>query len=93
MVPRVEIRYWAFTCSDLKVRFISCCVVPGNSDHNGVLLEVDWVENRHGTQVERIVSLYRKTDVLGLQAFLGKSLNYALGAVVALKRFGITLRI
>jgi hypothetical protein len=32
--------------------FISCRVVREISDHNGVLLEVDWDENR---QVERIV--------------------------------------
>jgi hypothetical protein len=50
--------------------FISCCVVPGISGHNGVLLEIDWDENKHGAQVERIVPLYHKTDVLGLQAFL-----------------------
>jgi hypothetical protein len=45
-------------------------VAPGTSDHNGALLEVDWDENKHGAQVERIVPLCHKTDVLGLQAFL-----------------------
>jgi hypothetical protein len=50
--------------------FISCHVVPGISDHNEVLLEVDWDENRNGALVEGIVLLYHKTDVLGLQAFL-----------------------
>jgi hypothetical protein len=46
--------------------FISCRVVPGISDHNGVLLEVDLDENGHGAEVERIVPLYHKTDYLGL---------------------------
>jgi hypothetical protein len=73
--------------------FISCRVVPGISDHNWVLLEVDWDENMHGAQVERIVPLYNKTDVLGLQAFLREKFELWVGVVVALKRFGITLRI
>jgi hypothetical protein len=30
--------------------FISCRVVPGISDHNGVLIEVDWAEYCHGAQ-------------------------------------------
>jgi hypothetical protein len=50
--------------------FISCSVVPGISDHNAVLLEVDWKENRQEAQVGRIVPQYHKTDVIGLQAFL-----------------------
>jgi hypothetical protein len=50
--------------------FISCRVVPGISDHNGVLLEAVWAENRHRVQDETIVPLYHKTDVLGLQVFL-----------------------
>jgi hypothetical protein len=50
--------------------YISCDVVPGISDHNGVLLEVEWDEHRHGAQVERVVPLCHKTDALGLQAFL-----------------------
>jgi hypothetical protein len=50
--------------------FISWGVVPGISDHKGVLLEVEWEENRQGPQVGRIVPQYHKTDVLGLQDFL-----------------------
>jgi hypothetical protein len=50
--------------------FISYSVGPGISDHNGVLLEVDWDETSHGEQDERIVPLYHKSDVLGPQAFL-----------------------
>jgi hypothetical protein len=49
---------------------ISCSVVPGISDHKGVLLEVEWEENTQGPQVGRIVPQYHKTDVLGLQGFL-----------------------
>jgi hypothetical protein len=41
----------------------------GISDHKGVLLEVEWDENRQGAQVGGIVSLYHKTDVLGFQSF------------------------
>jgi hypothetical protein len=49
---------------------ISCNFVPGISDHNGVLLEVEWHEKCREPQVERTVQVYHKTDVLGLQAFL-----------------------
>jgi hypothetical protein len=49
---------------------ISCNILSGISDHKGVLLEVEWDEICCEPQVERIVSLYHKTDVLGLQAFL-----------------------
>jgi hypothetical protein len=45
-----------------------------------VLLGVDWDENRHGAQVERIVPLYHKTDVLGLQAFLREKFNLWAGS-------------
>jgi hypothetical protein len=50
--------------------FISWKVVPGISDHNGVLLEADWAENRFRAQKRRKVPLNHKTDVLGLQVFL-----------------------
>jgi len=49
---------------------ISCNILPGISDHNGVLLEVEWDEISRETKVERIVPVYHKIDVLGLQAFL-----------------------
>jgi hypothetical protein len=49
---------------------ISCNILSGISDHNGVLLEVERDEICREPQVERIVPLYHKTDVLGLQAFL-----------------------
>jgi hypothetical protein len=50
--------------------FISCKVVPRISDHNGVLLEADWAESCHRSQVVREIPLYHKTDTPGLQAFL-----------------------
>jgi hypothetical protein len=49
---------------------ISCNIVPGISDHNGVLVEVERYEKCREPQVEISVPVYHKTDVLGLQAFL-----------------------
>jgi hypothetical protein len=51
---------------------ISCNILPGISDHNGVLLEVEWDEICLETRAERQVPMYHKTDVLALQAFLRK---------------------
>jgi hypothetical protein len=42
----------------------------GISDHYRVTLEVDWEENCCVPHVERLVPVYRKTDVLGLQSLL-----------------------
>ena len=47
----------------LEISFISCNIVPGISDHNEVLLEVEWDENFREPKVERIVPVYHKTDV------------------------------
>jgi hypothetical protein len=41
--------------------FISCRVVPGITDHNGALLQVDWAEYYHGAQVGREIPLCHKT--------------------------------
>ena len=49
---------------------VSCSVLPGISDHNGVLLEVEWDEICREPRNERKVPVYHKTDVLGLQKFL-----------------------
>jgi len=49
--------------------------LPGISNHNGVLLLVEWNEIWREPEVERIVPLYHKTDVLGLQAFLREKFN------------------
>ena len=48
----------------------SCNILPGISDHNMVLLEVEWGGICREPKVERIVPVYHKTDVLGSQAFL-----------------------
>ena len=49
---------------------ISCNILPGISDHNGVLLEVEWEEICREPRAERQVPMYHKTDILALQAFL-----------------------
>ena len=48
----------------------SSSIVQGISDHYGVILEVDWEENYCEPQGERVVLVYNKTLVLGLQTFL-----------------------
>ena len=50
--------------------FTSCSNVQVISDHCGVLLEVEWGENCREHQVERLVPVYHKTNVTGLQSFL-----------------------
>jgi len=50
--------------------FTSSSMVQGISDHYGVMLEVEWEESDCEPQVERVVPVYNKTDVLGLQTFL-----------------------
>ena len=54
---------------------VSCNILPGISEHNGVLLEVEWDENCREPKVERIVPVYHKTDVSGLQTFLREKFN------------------
>jgi hypothetical protein len=44
--------------------------VQGISDHNAIILEVEWEENCLEPQLERVVPVYNKTEVLGLQTFL-----------------------
>jgi hypothetical protein len=58
---------------------ISCNIVPGISNHNEVLLELEWDKNCRGPQVERTVPVYHKTDVLGLQAFLREKFELRAG--------------
>jgi hypothetical protein len=50
--------------------FTSCSVVNGISIYCGVLLEEEWKENYCRPQVERLVPVYRKANILGLQTFL-----------------------
>jgi hypothetical protein len=44
--------------------------VQGISDHHGVVLEVEWEENFLVPQLERVIPVYSRTDVLGLQTYL-----------------------
>jgi hypothetical protein len=53
-----------------KVPFTSCSVVQGISDHSGVLLKVEWEEKCFEPQTDRLVPVYHKTNILGLQTFL-----------------------
>jgi len=50
--------------------FTSSSRVQGISDHHGVILEVDWEENFFEPQLERVIPVYNRTDVLGLQTYL-----------------------
>jgi hypothetical protein len=50
--------------------FTSCSTVQGISDHCGVLLEIKWEENYCRPQEERLVPVYHKANVLGIQIFL-----------------------
>jgi hypothetical protein len=50
--------------------FTSSSTVQGISDHHGVILEVEWEENAFVPQLERVIPMYNRTDVLGLQTFL-----------------------
>ena len=45
-------------------------IVQGVSDHLAVILEVEWEDTCTEPQVERVVPVYNKTDVSGLQTFL-----------------------
>ena len=58
---------------------ISCNVLPGISDHDGVLMEVEWDEICWETKVERIIPVYHKTNVLGLHVFLWEEFNLRAG--------------
>jgi hypothetical protein len=48
----------------------SCSIVQGISDHHGITLEVEWEENFCVLHVENLISVYYKTDILGLQSLL-----------------------
>jgi hypothetical protein len=52
--------------------FTSSSIVQGISDYCGVLLEVEWDENYCRPQVERLVPVYHKANVLGLQTLQNK---------------------
>ena len=45
-------------------------IVQGVSDHQSVILEVEWKDTCNEPHIERVVPVYNKTDVSGLQTFL-----------------------
>ena len=53
-----------------EISLISSCILQGISDYYVVIMESEWEENCSVSQVERVVPVYRKTDVLSLQTFL-----------------------
>jgi hypothetical protein len=67
-------------------------VIPGISDHNGALLEVDWAEYCDGAQVGRAVPLYHKTDIPGSQAFLRDSFRLWAGSGSCVEEIWISFK-
>jgi hypothetical protein len=53
-----------------EISFTPSSIVQGISDHKGVIVKVEWVESGSDPQVKRVVPVYNKTDILGLQTFL-----------------------
>jgi hypothetical protein len=54
----------------LECSLISSNILPGISEHIGVLLETEWNEICQVSKVETIIPLCHKTDILALQASL-----------------------
>ena len=73
-----------------EISFISSSIIQGISDHYGVMQEVEFEESGCEPQVERVVPMYNKTDVLGLQK-LSSAINsqYGQATAVAWRRYGI----
>jgi hypothetical protein len=59
----------------LESSLMSCNILPGISEHNGVSWDTEWDEICWEAKVETIVPFYHKTDILCLQAFLRDKLN------------------
>jgi len=53
-----------------EISVTSSNIVQGISVHNGVILEVDREENCFQPQLERVIPVYNKTEILGLQTLL-----------------------
>ena len=53
-----------------EISVTSSGIVQGVSDHNALMLEVEWEETCSEPQVERVVTVYNKTNVSALQNFL-----------------------
>jgi len=72
--------------------FASCSNIQGISDRCRVLFEVEWGENCREHQVERLVPANHKTNVTGLQSFLGGKFASWASKVIAWRKFGNVLR-
>jgi hypothetical protein len=53
-----------------EISLTASSIVQGISDRYGVIMEVEWEENCCVSQVQRLVQLYNKTDVLSLKDVL-----------------------
>ena len=53
-----------------EISLTSSGIVQGVSEHQAVILEVEWKDTCSEPHVERVVPVYNKTDVSGLQTFL-----------------------
>jgi len=72
---------------------ISCNILLGISDHNGVLLEVEWDEICWEPEVERIVLLTTKQMFQACKHFFRKSLTCGLEMAATWRRYGKAIRI
>jgi hypothetical protein len=68
---------------------ISRGIVQGVSDHQAVILEVEWEDTCREPHVERVVPVYNKTDVSGLQIFLRDKYAVWVSKAAAWRRYGI----
>jgi hypothetical protein len=81
--------YWMCTWSSPESSLTSSSIVQGISVHYRVILEVEWEDNWREPQGERVVPVYNKVDVLGLQTFLHNKLQYGEVTVAEWRRYGI----
>jgi len=68
-------------------------IVQRVSDHLAVILEVEWEDTCTEPQVERVVPVYNKTDVSGLQTFLRDKFVVWQATAATWKRYGIISKI
>jgi hypothetical protein len=52
-----------------------CTIEQGISDYCGMLLEVEWEENYYRPEEESLVTVYNKTNILGLVPSSGGKKN------------------
>jgi len=70
-----------------KNSLVTCSIVQGLSNHYGVLLEIEWSKICRAPQVEKLVPVYNKTEVLGLQTFTRINSQDGQEMVVAWRRY------